>query len=233
MAGLHYKTIAIIVAGGKGLRFGGDVAKQFVPLAGKALLLRTLEAFEDCDVIDAICLVVPAGSEQPAAGWQEGGALTKLQWVIGGGEERQYSTRKGLKELPPCEIVLVHDGARPLVSGQLIARVVAGAEEKGACVPGLRVQETLKKIARAGHVITTVNRDNYATIQTPQGFRYPLLMEAFKEAEADHFIGTDEAMLVERMGFPVCLVEGAAENLKVTTLKDLKWAEAWLQGGAA
>ncbi len=221
-----YQSIAIVVAGGSGKRFGGETPKQFLPLAEQPLLLWTLQAFQQAACIDAFCVVVPQPDVATVQAWRATHDLDKMQWVVAGGVERQDSTYCGLKAIPSCDVVLVHDGARPLLSPQLIADVVKAAHSKGAVVPGIQVHETLKKISSKGHIITTVDRNNYATIQTPQGFRYPMLMEAFQEAQADNFYGTDEAMLIERMGFPVSLVEGQRENIKVTTPQDMELAEA-------
>lgn len=248
MSSESYQVIAIIVAGGLGRRFETETPKQFLDLLGEPLLLRTLRAFQQAAMIDAICLVVPEGFQKTVEGWREDHPLEKLTWIVPGGEERQDSTSFGFKALPACDVILVHDGARPLVDTELIERVVMGAREKGACVPGLHVQETLKKVAASrrspsacskteglcgvemfGHVLATVDREHYATIQTPQGFRYPILAEALREAETDGFRGTDEAMLVERRGFPVCVIEGSADNIKVTTPTDFEWAEALLR----
>ena len=222
------ETCAIIVAGGSGNRFGGKTPKQFLTLGDQPLLLWTLQAFEAAPSIDAICAAAPAASVSELETWREIHGLKKLQWVIAGGKERQDSTRCGFKALPPCELVLVHDGARPLVSRELIERVVTATRDKGAAVPGLPVQETLKKVAVGGHVLTTVDRQEYATIQTPQGFRYALLAEALDEAAKDSFYGTDEAMLIERMGFPVCMVTGERDNIKITAPADMSLAEAIL-----
>ena len=193
------------------------------------MLLHTLKAFQDAQAIDAVCVVCPAGQEKTVESWLEAECLDKVQWVIAGGQERQDSTQCGLDGIPPCEYVLVHDGARPLATAGLIDAVVAGTIEKGAAVPGLVVNETLKKVGEGGSILTTVDRDEYATIQTPQGFRYTMLMEAMQEAKTDGFYGTDEAMLIERMGFPVSVVPGRRDNIKITDPSDLEFAELILR----
>jgi 2-C-methyl-D-erythritol 4-phosphate cytidylyltransferase len=225
----QYTTIAIIVAGGSGKRFGSSTPKQFLPLLGRPMLLHTLNAFQACQAVDAVCVVCPDGQEKTVEAWRQSEGLDKVQWVIAGGQERQDSTRCGLQAIPPCEYVLVHDGARPLVTPALIDAVVAGTVEKGAAVPGLVVSETLKKVGEGGAILTTVDRDEYATIQTPQGFRYTMLVEALQEAETDGFYGTDEAMLIERMGFPVSVVTGRRDNIKITDPADLEFAELILK----
>ena len=228
MSSKSYKTLAILVAGGGGKRFGGTTPKQFLPLAGKPLLVWALEAFQACSAIDGICLVIPEEQQASVAEWPQTYQLDKLQWIVAGGKERQDSVLAGFKAIPRADYVLVHDGARPLVTAEVIERVLAGAGDKGAAVPGLDVTETLKRVAEGGNVLTTVDRDEYATIQTPQGFRYTILAEALQEAVTDGFYGTDEAMLIERMGFPVSVVPGQRENIKVTTPDDLRFAELLL-----
>jgi len=229
MPSVLYQNIAIIVAGGAGTRFGETTPKQFLPLGDHPLLLQTLLPFQASPLIDAFCVVVPADYVETVAGWQNTKSLHKMQWVVAGGPKRQDSTAAGFQQIPRCDVVLIHDGARPLVSTALIERLVAAAQQKGAAVPGLKVHETLKKVASGGHILTTVDRNEYATIQTPQGFRYPILQEALQEAQADAFYGTDEAMLVERMGFPVTMVPGSRDNIKITQPEDMKFAEKILQ----
>jgi 2-C-methyl-D-erythritol 4-phosphate cytidylyltransferase len=228
MSSFQYNTIAIVVAGGSGSRFGTEIPKQFLSILSDPLLVWTLRPFQESESIDAFCVVVPQDFVDDVSGWSSKYGLTKLKWVIAGGQERQDSVVEGLENIPSCEIVLVHDGARPIMTAELIDRVIEGARDQGACIPGLQVQETLKKVASGGYVITTVNRNDYATIQTPQGFRYTILAEAVHEAKTDGFYGTDEAMLIERMGFPVRIVDGCRENIKVTTPNDMKLAEALL-----
>lgn len=224
-----FNTIGIIVAGGSGQRFGSSTPKQFLPLGGRPMLLHTLQAFQAAQAVDAVCVVCPAGQEKTVESWLQPEGLEKVQWVVAGGQERQDSTRCGLQAIPACEYVLVHDGARPLVTPALIDTVVAGTIDKGAAVPGLVVTETLKKVAEGGSVLATVDRDEYATIQTPQGFRYTMLVEALQEAATDDFYGTDEAMLIERMGFPVSVVKGRRDNIKITDPADLEFAELILK----
>lgn len=225
-------SIAIIVAAGMGRRFGGTTPKQFLELRGEPLLLQTVRRFHDCQAVDQVCLVVPSADIARVESWCKERSFSKVQWVVAGGAERQDSVQAGFDAIPPCELVLVHDGARPVVSAELIQTVIQGAEEKGACVPGVVVQETLKKVAEGGYVVTTVDRNEYYRIQTPQAFRYTILKEALSEAKTDGFYGTDEAMLVERMGFPVCVVDGSPSNIKVTSPEDLGYAATIIEQGA-
>jgi len=212
---------AIIVAAGAGRRFGA--AKQFALLKGRPLYEWSLKAFEGHEAVEGIILVLPAeglGLRQPAPGG-------KLREVVAGGQERQDSVWNGFRCVPAGEdrVVLVHDGARPLVSPELISRVIRAAGEKGAAVPGLPIEDTIKE-ARGDAVWRTLDRASLVRVQTPQGFLYPWLGRALEEAASGGFTGTDEAMLVERAGKNVALVAGDLKNIKITTPLDLRIAEA-------
>jgi 2-C-methyl-D-erythritol 4-phosphate cytidylyltransferase len=215
---------AIIVAAGRGQRFGS--AKQFAILKGLPLVYWSLERFEKHPEVDGIVLVIPAGEEKETFLKR----YKKLTSVAAGGTERQDSVRQGFLEVKPgdAEIVLIHDGVRPLLSDGLISRVIQAAREKGAAVPGLAVEDTIKE-ARDGDVIKTPDRQTLFRVQTPQGFSYPVLREALERAARDGFTGTDEAMLVERIGGKVGMVEGDPRNIKITNPLDLKVAEALLE----
>ncbi|MGB9004487.1 MAG: 2-C-methyl-D-erythritol 4-phosphate cytidylyltransferase [Candidatus Aminicenantales bacterium] len=215
------KAWAVIVAAGAGRRFGA--AKQFALLKGRPLYEWSVEAFEQHEDVEGIILVLPAegaGRPQPALGG-------KLRAVVAGGKERQDSVLNGFRRVPAGEdrVVLVHDGARPLVSRELISRVIQAAGEKGAAVPGLPIEDTIKEAA-GDEVIRTLQRTALVKVQTPQGFLYSWLGQALEGAAAGGFYATDEAMLVERTGRRVVLVAGDVRNIKITTPLDLKIAEA-------
>ncbi len=219
------KVSAIVVAAGAGRRFGS--AKQFTLLRGKPVLERTLEAIAGHPKVDRIVLVLPAG---------ESGARYRKRWskiaaVVRGGERRQDSVARGFARLKsgPGGLVLVHDGVRPLVSREVISRVIAKAGETGAAVAAIPVEDTIKESA-GGFVVRTLERNSLRRIQTPQGFRTEVLGEALRRAREDGFYGTDEAVLVERTGHAVALVMGDPRNIKITTAADLKIAEAWIEG---
>jgi 2-C-methyl-D-erythritol 4-phosphate cytidylyltransferase len=214
---------AIIVAAGAGARFGQR--KQFVYLEGKPVLEWTLEAFESHADIGAIILVLPDESDRKHYQMRYG----KIVEVVRGGEKRQDSVWQGFRLLDPAstELVLVHDGARPLVDGALIGRVIAEARASGAAVPVLPLDDTLKEV-HDGRVVGTADRSRVVCVQTPQGFLYPVLKRALDAARHDRFYGTDEATLVERIGLPVQAVEGDRRNIKITTPLDIKIAEALL-----
>ncbi|MBI1909948.1 MAG: 2-C-methyl-D-erythritol 4-phosphate cytidylyltransferase [Deltaproteobacteria bacterium] len=219
----------------------GAPPKQFLLLEGKPILHWTLEALSQVSAIDAICLVVAADrlatTEQELGEgvrvnhpwvnhpWVNHPWGKKLQWIVAGGQERQDSVIKGLRAIPPCEIVLVHDAVRPFVTPKMVEALITVAKENGAALLALPVQETLKEVSERREVIRTVDRDRLWSVQTPQAFRYDLLSQAIARAERDSFLGTDEAMLVERNGHPVSVVEGSPFNIKITRPEDLLLAE--------
>jgi 2-C-methyl-D-erythritol 4-phosphate cytidylyltransferase len=214
------RTSAIVVAAGAGKRFGE--MKQFVYLRGKPVLEWTLERFQAHGEVDAVVLVLP--DEQDLKHYRM--RYPKIVDIVRGGERRQDSVWQGFRLLDAAaaEVVLVHDGARPLVGADLVSRVIAAARAEGAAVPVLPVEETVKEVLD-GRVVRTVDRSHLVRAQTPQGFRYEVLKKALEAARRDRFYGTDEAMLAERAGIPVSAVEGDLRNIKITTPVDLKIAE--------
>lgn len=214
------RTSAIVVAAGAGKRFGE--MKQFVYLRGKPVLEWTLESFQAHGEVDAVVLVLP--DEQDLKHYRM--RYAKIVEIVRGGERRQDSVWQGFRLLDAAaaEVVLVHDGARPLVGADLVSRVIAAARAEGAAVPVLPVEETVKEVLD-GRVVRTVDRRHLVRAQTPQGFRYEVLKKALEAARRDRFYGTDEAMLAERAGIPVSTVEGDLRNIKITTPVDLKIAE--------
>jgi len=233
------KTGAVIVSAGTGKRMNAAVSKQYMVIGGKPILVHALEAFQQCSAVDAIVLVVGAGDEAYAAELAETCGINKVAAVVAGGAERQHSVRLGIDALarlhPEAEWVLVHDAARPLVTPELIERSLAAAAETGASIPAVPVKDTIKTADRTGTVTGTPERSSLWAVQTPQAFRVDLLLEAHRRAEADGFLGTDDAMLVERLGVRVKIAEGDYRNAKVTTPEDLELVSRWLgehlQGG--
>ena len=218
------KVSAIIVAAGAGKRFGS--AKQFALLRGKSVLDRSLEAFVAHPEVDEIVLVLPA--EEDAARYRKPGG--KVVAAVRGGKRRQDSVVRGFERLDsrPADIVLVHDGVRPLVSREVITRVIAKARECGAAIAAIPVEDTVKEAA-GGIVVRTLERENLQRVQTPQAFAREVFDRALRKAREDGFYGTDEAALVERTGHPVAVVPGDRRNIKITTAADLKIAEALLE----
>lgn len=225
------KTAAIIVAGGVGSRLKASTPKQFIVLAGKPLLAHTVSRFEACSLVNEIVLVLPRrGFEeysQLMSGWVSG---TTSLTMVAGGEERQQSTENGLAVLPATfeGLVVVHDGARPLVGHNLIRDVIEAARRYGGALAGLPVFETPKEVGDGDLVLETIDRRRFYRAQTPQCFRYEILRMAMEKAREDQFLGTDEAQLVERMNFEIRMVPGSETNLKVTTAEDLALAGHYL-----
>lgn len=217
------KTIAIIPAGGAGKRMGGCVPKQYLSLAGIPILVHTLRVFQSSSLIDEILLVVPEGDiPDVRRDLVQRYRISKVCLVLPGGRERQDSVKNALMHLRDehGEIV-IHDGVRPFVTGDLIERAVAGAKEFGAVAVGVPVRDTVKAVDAAGRVVKTVSREGLWLAQTPQAFRKEVILAAYAGAEADGFYGTDDASLVERTGFPVRMIPGDGDNIKVTTPEDL------------
>jgi 2-C-methyl-D-erythritol 4-phosphate cytidylyltransferase len=217
------KVAVIIVAAGEGRRFG--FAKQFALLKGKPVLDWCLDKFEAHKRVEEIVLVLKDDSEKEKYLKRYG----KIVAVARGGERRQDSVLSGFRQIDPekAAIVLVHDGVRSLVSEDLIDRVIAATQEKGAVVPAVPVKDTIK-LVEGKEVSQTLDREKLFKVQTPQGFFHHTLKAALDKAQEDNFYGTDEASLVERTGERVCVVQGDPKNIKITTPDDLSIAEVLL-----
>ncbi len=221
---------AIIPAAGSGRRMGLDHPKQFHLLAGVPVLVHTVQAFVDSPCISRVVVVVPADHlDSTHEMLQEHGFDMSRVLVTAGGKRRQDSVFNGLNVLGGgVDIVLVHDGARPLVTTALIARCCRAAEESGAAIAAVPVKDTLKKSGQGNCIAHTVDREDLWQAQTPQAARLSLLLRAYREAEGRDV--TDEASLLEGAGIPVQLVEGAETNIKITRPDDLVIAEKIMQG---
>lgn len=214
----------LIVAGGKGLRMGADIPKQFLPVGGKPVLMRTLEAFYAYNQDMRIILVLPHGQQDY---WKTLCGEYRFDIphsIADGGETRFHSVRNGLALVDEPGLVGVHDGVRPFVSQEVIARCYALAATELAVVPVVKVVETVRRLTDAGSI--TVNRDEYRLVQTPQVFDGEVLKQAYSQPYTSAF--TDDASVVEAWGVPVTLTEGNRENIKITTPFDLKVAAALL-----
>lgn len=222
------KLGVIIVAAGKGARMKTAESKQYLPLNGKPVLVHTLELFQHTAEIDTIALVASAGDMERCRDYVKQFRLSKVHRIVAGGAERQHSVHEGLKALPPdVEWVLVHDGVRPFAAREHIVDCWRKAMEYDACVLAVPVKDTIKIVDHAGVIRSTPDRRSLWAIQTPQAFRRSLLEQAYEQAALDGFVGTDDAMLVERIGTPVHVVEADYYNIKITTPEDLPWAE-WI-----
>jgi len=216
---------AIVVGAGRSVRMGG-LDKLFAPLGGRPLLARTLTAFQECAAVRRIVLVLAAENLARGLALAQEEDLSKVRTVCLGGRRRQDSVWEGLEALGPCAWVVVHDGARPLVTPQLIEEGLAAARETGAAVCALPAQDTVKRVDEQGRVLRTLDRRRLWLIQTPQVFRYDILREAHERSRRT---ATDDAALVERLGHRVQVYPGSPRNLKVTTPEDLALAEALLK----
>lgn len=213
---------AIIVAAGEGKRFGGP--KQFANLAGRQVFEWAIEALDTHPEVDEIIVVLPDAKQSAFLRGKWG----KIKAAVRGGKERQDSVANGLAAVgAEAEIVLVHDGVRPMISHDLISRVIKRAREEGAAIPVLSIEDTVK-IVEGEEVRQTIDRKSLRRVQTPQGFRKTILETALERAQRDGFYGPDEASLVERLGYKVVTVPGERKNLKITTTEDIKTMEVWL-----
>jgi len=220
-------NVAIIVAAGQGSRMGGERAKQFLELAGIPIIIHTIKAFEQCEAVNEIVVVLTASE---AAGFLELAGkygLRKLTRVVPGGLTRAESVRNGLQAVSPAtaEIVAIHDGVRPFVTSSEITSTINAAHENGAAILVAPVTDTIKEV-NGEQVVVTLERTNLRRALTPQCFRYLLLRQAYEQADVNDPALTDESVLMERQGIKVAMVEGSHRNIKITTPDDLIIAEA-------
>ncbi|MCP4706218.1 MAG: 2-C-methyl-D-erythritol 4-phosphate cytidylyltransferase [candidate division Zixibacteria bacterium] len=214
-------TVALIVAGGKGVRLGGPVPKQFRTIGDKPLLSWTISQFEKADKIDEIMLVVPEeyllyANEKIVEPYN----FKKLSKIINGGKTRQDSVLKGLKAIPiSTSFVAIHDGARPIIHPDDINKVVESAINNKAAILARPMADTVKRV-EAGYIISTLDREKLYRAETPQVFQYDLIFTAHQEFSGE--LATDDAYLIESRGFKVRTVIPDNPNIKVTTEKDLE-----------
>ncbi len=228
------KVVAIVPAAGAGKRLKGKTKKQFLILGGKPIVARTLLNLSAANQIDEIILLAPPGEiDYCRENIVDAYEIGKVSLVAQGGATRQESVARGFDYTPEeTDMVLVHDGARPFITQVMISGVIEAAADCGAAVTAVFASDTLKEVDNDGVVVSTLARERIVRAQTPQCFRYCLLKEAMEKAEEEGFAGTDEASLVERLGARVRVVEGSETNIKITTLDDLKLAEALLSIGS-
>ncbi|MFH1951678.1 MAG: 2-C-methyl-D-erythritol 4-phosphate cytidylyltransferase [Pseudomonadota bacterium] len=221
------KTVAVIPAAGSGIRMQSDRAKQFLNIEERPLLAVTLTPFQDCREVEAIVLVVPSDDvkycrEEIVRRF----GFTKVQKVIAGGERRQDSVRFGLEATEgKYDIVLIHDGVRPVIEKGLLRTVIKAAMTHRAVITALPAKETVKEVNDRHEVVRTYERQRVWMVQTPQAFHYQDILKAHRQAiEEGWEEATDDARLMERLGVPVKVVEGSERNIKVTTPYDLELA---------
>ncbi|MBU3192602.1 2-C-methyl-D-erythritol 4-phosphate cytidylyltransferase [Clostridium algidicarnis] len=220
------KVNALIVAGGKGKRMNSDKSKQFLNIHGKPLIHRTLEKFSMCCDIDEIYLVLP----EDEVTYFEENILKKYKFdkpiiIVKGGKERQDSVYNGLISMEDCEVVLIHDGARPLVSDDIIKDGIRYAYLYGGAAPGVKIKDTIKVIDESGFSKATLNRKELVAIQTPQCFKYSIILEGHNYIRKNKILVTDDTAALELIGHKVFIYEGSYENIKITTKEDLRIAE--------
>jgi 2-C-methyl-D-erythritol 4-phosphate cytidylyltransferase len=226
------KVVAIIPAAGAGIRMGGGKAKQFLEIKGKPILALTLEKFQACPAIHAIIAVVPPKlvdfSRREIV---ERYKLTKVAQVVRGGRSRQDSVRLGIEASRGMyDIVLIHDGVRPFIEQSLIRKAVSAAGRHRAVIAAMPARETVKEVDESGLVVKTYDRRWVWLVQTPQIFRYRDIHKAHRRAVEEGWEEvTDDALLMEKMGIAVKVIEGSEQNIKITTAKDLELAEYILQ----
>ena len=230
------RATVLIPAAGTGRRMGGSISKQYLELAGKPILAHTLTLFENHPRIENIYLIVPPDDisycQQQII---DRYGFSKVKRIVAGGTERQDSVRNGLDTLAedglsqPHRPILIHDGARPLFDCKRLSTLIDIVCQTGACIIGVPVKDTIKEVEN-NQITGSPDRSRLWQAQTPQGFHYQLIREAFDQAADDGSTATDDASLVERLGHPVQILEGDYRNIKVTTPEDILIAAALLGG---
>ena len=227
------KTTAIVLAGGSGSRMKTKTKKQYLLVEGKPVLWYSLHAFEESPLIDAVILVCGAGEEAACREqFVEKFGFRKVEAIVAGGKERYHSVHAGLLAAHGCDLVLIHDGARPFVDGLMLQRVMDCLATHPACVVGMPVKDTIKIVDAEDFAKETPERKYVWQVQTPQVFSYALVREAYDMLmeDQDAYSVTDDAMVVETMlNYPVKLFQASYKNIKITTPEDLQIAELFVQ----
>ena len=220
---------AVILAAGLGKRMQAGHNKQFIEICGQSVLTHTLTVFAQIPEIAKIVLVVRAGEEDTCQNMIPEIAENKTVLAIGG-KERQDSVHNGIRAITwECEYILIHDGARPLVTEEVIRRTLLAAQNSGAAICAVPVKDTIKQADSDGNVLATIPRESLWAVQTPQVFRADLIRRAYENAYVHNHYGTDDASLVEYLGEEIKIVTGDYENIKITTPEDIPTAEQILQ----
>jgi len=217
----------VIPAAGSGKRLGAGKNKLLIDLLGRPLIAHTLQVFENDGECEGIILVIKKAEESQFKAIAKQYGFSKIKGFIAGGNERQDSVRHGLMQLHGDGVVLIHDGARPFVSHELIHRLVRSAEQAGSAILAVPLKDTVKKVI-GDQIQETINRDYLWAAQTPQAFRLPVILEAHQKAHQLDYMATDDAALVEWMGQKVNVVYGDYRNFKITTPEDLSLAEYYI-----
>lgn len=226
-----FNTTAIITAAGQGKRMAANINKQYLKLLDKPVLAYTLEVFENHPYIESVIVVAKEEEIQICIDQIiKPYHFQKVTKVVAGGKERQDSVWEGIKVLPAeCELVVVHDGARPLITPEIITNTYGVAIKEGAAIAAVPVKDTIKRVSFENDVQETIPREELWSIQTPQIFKKELLVAAYEWAYKQGFYGTDDASLVELLGKKVKVVMGSYDNIKITTPEDLVIGSSVLQ----
>lgn len=223
---------AIIAAGGRGKRMNASIAKQFLTIKGRPILYYTLSTFEFVEKLQEIILVVGGADLEYARKEVIEKYRFKKVKIVEGGAERQDSVYNGLKEVSPTtDIVVIHDGVRPFVTREIIRKSIEAAEKYDAVGVAVPVKDTIKVVGESNIIKSTPDRKTLWAMQTPQTFKYNIILQAHEKARREGFYGTDDTVLVERMGLAVRVIEGSYENIKITTPEDIVIAETFVALG--
>lgn len=231
------RTAAIVLAAGSGKRMESSVKKQYMLIHGKPVIYYALRAFQESFIDEIILVVSPGDIAYCRKEIVERYDFNKAQCIVEGGKERYHSVAAGLKQITDCDYVFIHDGARPMLTEEILSRALAEVKVHGACVVGMPVKDTVKIADEKGNIAFTPDRRLVWAIQTPQVFDFPLIKEAYQKLMLEEeqlrkkgISVTDDAMVVETlMGHSVRLVQGSYENIKITTPEDLSVAENFLK----
>ena len=222
---------AVIASGGKGIRLGSNVRKQYLSLGSKPMLAHSVGLFAGHEAVSQIIVAIPEDDFESAKGILSTYFPVELFQLVAGGATRQQSINNALQTIKgKPDLVAVHDAARPLASASLLDRLIEAALEDGAAVPVIPLADTAKQVDESGMVLSTPSRKSLRLVQTPQVFRFHLIAEAYGSAERSGLEATDDSALVELLGKPVKTVEGELSNLKVTSALDLALATILLDG---
>jgi len=224
---------AIIVASGKGIRMKGSMRKQYLDLSGRPVLAHSIMTFDSCGLVDEIFLVIPKEDVE----YCQNKILSLLDLnnqinLVCGGAKRQDSVYNGLQAINKnTDTVVIHDGVRPFIQPEEIEECILVSKKYGACILGTPASDTLKRVDKSDIIETTLSRENIWLAQTPQVFRFDLILKAHETARRDGYVGTDDASLVERLGEDVKIINGGRFNIKITKKEDLAIAKAMFDAG--
>jgi len=224
---------AIIVAAGKGIRMEGTMRKQYLDLSGRPVLAHSIMTFDSCSLVDEIFLVIPREDVE----YCQKKIISLLDLknhinLVHGGDKRQDSVYNGLKAITKnTETVVIHDGVRPFIQPEDLKECILVSKKYGACILGTPASDTLKRVNKSDIIETTLSRENIWLAETPQAFKYDLILNAHETARRDGYVGTDDASLVERMGKDVKIINGGRFNIKITKKEDLVIAKAMFDAG--